>query len=244
MSRNRKHHNKEHRHDPQGPAAAKAEQDAITRPAAAQPNKEHKHNSKEPVVAKAEQSAVAPIAAAQPDVGAKPTPWIPAATLIATVVIAFIYYFQLLAMRHSNEINREALQAVQRAFVTCRNINNARKSHGFAKHPLHYWDISVTLENSGTTPALTAVSYYHTEELSVEPTDETFRGPKGDRSSPVNIGPKSFQNLGSRPTEELVLLGTDLNDDLSNADSINPAKNFFLWGWVVYRDVFSSTSPI
>jgi hypothetical protein len=211
--------------------------------------KEQKHNPQEPVTAKVEQEAIPHLATAQPKNEVKPISqeksksWMPAATLIATVVIAIIYYYQLLAMRHSNDINREALQSVQRAFVSCQNVNTDRKSHRLAKHSPHYWDISVSLENSGTTPAITAISYYQTAKLSAEPTEEIFRGPKEGMSSPVSIGPKSLQNLGARPTEELLLLGTDLNDDLSNAASITIPDNFFVWGWVVYRDVFSSTPP-
>jgi len=52
-------------------------------------------------------------------------------TLIATIIIALIYYHQLNAMRDSNAINRESLESVQRAFVVpAPSVNEVTDAKG------------------------------------------------------------------------------------------------------------------
>lgn len=156
--------------------------------------------------------------------------------------VAIIYGLQLNQMIESNRINREALESVQRAFVTYQGIKQQRFQDVIKK--IHYWAFDPTFENSGVTPAVNAINYVNADALPTEPNEEQFRGePK--QWIVETIGPKAVQHAGALNVPESLVMGNDYPEtsvppDVS-ARTRRDGKGFFVWGWVVYGDVIPNT---
>jgi len=166
------------------------------------------------------------------------------AIALATIAYFIVSFYQLRAMRQSNEINRQSLQSVQRAFITYRGVRNGRFRTNPTKDLPHYWTFHAAIENSGTTPAITVIAQYQVGVQSPNgPTEEAFRGKMVDNSAPITVGPKATQELGARHIDEALIFGHDLADNLSDMSTATIQPNIFSWGWVVYRDVFPNTRP-
>jgi|SRR6266850_408217 len=149
-----------------------------------------------------------------------------------------IYYGQLNAFIESNKINRDALTSVQRPFVNFSGINNDRLMLP-NRPPL--WQFTATIENSGTTPAITASSFVDADALSDEPDEQRFRGDsRPELFSSATIGPKAVMRIGVVHRDEVALFGR--NFDVKNLrPNIPVAMHVYIWGYVIYKDVFLET---
>jgi hypothetical protein len=152
-----------------------------------------------------------------------------------TLYIACIYSGQLDQMIESNEINRESLESVQRAFM----ILNAIPFNRFTRMassgtPELIWQFKPNWENAGNTTATTAAQDFFVELLPTEPNDEQFAGNNKEHTQ-FEIGPKARQNGGVKDIPDSVIMSARVDQP--------GAHKMFFWGWVVYRDVFPKTKP-
>ncbi len=168
---------------------------------------------------------------------------------VATVIYAlitgsqlFVMSRQLTALTESNRINREALVSVQRAFITYQQVVPERSREG--PQGKHYWAVAPLIENVGTTPAVSVIHFWGLDYLPNEPDEKTFKGDH-TKFQAITVGSKATQPLTPYTKYESFLFGNDLGDDLGNFTKwATPNKwQLFIWGWVGYRDVFSSTKP-
>jgi len=172
------------------------------------------------------------------------TEWLVAFFTLVIMASSIVYTVyakkQWRVMRQSNEINREALESVQRAFVTGRITGQVRTTN---MDSTHAWEIDITLENSGTTPAIDTVTYYNSKAKTIteEPTEELFKGVDTAFSPAFTIAPKGTQELVPPVTGEDLILGRDFGNVIRESTNFIPQPNMFVWGWVVYRDVFPQT---
>ncbi len=186
--------------------------------------------------------------------------WISTATaaevgmLLLTIAIAVssIVYTkyakrQWKAMNDSNIINREALESVQRAFMTCGDINQNRNStHNGDGSYSSVWTFWMPCVNTGTTPANVIAQAFATDYISDEPTDEQFKSAEIGRQTAA-VGPRSSRNVGNFKDPETSLFGKQLPYDLRSmvgktTEQVDlSAKSRFFWGWIAYRDVFPWT---
>jgi hypothetical protein len=158
--------------------------------------------------------------------------------LAITIKIACIYSSQLTQMIESNNINREALQSVQRAFVSQTDIQQTRLKGGNV-----YWDFSFVFENSGQTHATTKVGDLHIEELPNEPDGEQFIGTKPSLQGTLTIPTKGPTIAGVKSLPETLLFGSQFGQKITAEDwgKIRMNQNIRAWGWILYRDVFLKT---
>lgn len=164
--------------------------------------------------------------------------------LIVGIKLACIYSGQLKAMLDSNEISRESLTSVQRAFVSFQHFEYFRLQD--ADHPnVHNWDILADFENNGATSATNVIGILQVQELPAEPTDEQFKGPYKNFPA-ISIPPKATRTVRiPRPVPEPLIFGIDLGPVIT---AKSPAqthfnRNLFVWSWIYYRDVFPKTKP-
>lgn len=159
--------------------------------------------------------------------------------LAVGIWVAKIYSCQLNQMIESNRINREALESVQRAFIFYDNTGAARVRTDNTKQSLHSWRFSPTIANSGTTAAIQAIQQFHIMAgLPNEPTGEMFRGDVAQNSTAMTIGPKQPQGVGRQNLDEFKIFGRELTENFDNFPTAKIQPGIFLWGWVVYQDVF------
>jgi hypothetical protein len=159
--------------------------------------------------------------------------------LVIAFLVAVVYFLQLRAMLNSNDINRESLQSVQRAFIAYRGMEKRRGKQG----DVMLWEFSPTYENSGTTPALAAVSVFsYGEGGGILPEEEFREGRLGVGKLPVStVAPKATQPAERQLLQESYVFGSPLGDDLGNFPDVHPKSNLYFWGWMTYRDVFRGT---
>jgi len=164
----------------------------------------------------------------------KPESLIAVGTLLVGIVVAIIYAFQLNAMLESNKINGESLHSVQRAFISFQQFRAIRKRVGDSGHSVY--EFYVVHQNSGTTPALVMATSFGAKSTD-EPSDEEFAG-KADFTS-VTYGPKAEQLMGpAKIASEEELFGMSLGNQFENFSKARFQKNFVIWSWIAYRDIF------
>jgi len=140
--------------------------------------------------------------------------------------------------RDALQLNRDSSESVQRAFVRFTGISPRHglqlKESGRVKE----WDFICNWENSGNTPAIGVVQHFNAREFPKgEPNDEEFEDKRPNH--PVGtIGPRGIDSSEVRKPESF-LYGN--NPDFQHTHPV--PQNLFLWGWVVYRDVFPNTKP-
>jgi hypothetical protein len=153
--------------------------------------------------------------------------------ITAAVFASVVYFLQLTALVDSNQISRQSLQSVQRAFMNFDNITVHILAVGEKENTEPAGIFGAKFENVGTTPANNVIPFLGIERLPSEPDGtkfigknaeplHTYVGPKG----PLTVGPKfmKFSETGlSRP------------DATIHAD-------LYIWGWVAYDDVFPGTA--
>lgn len=139
--------------------------------------------------------------------------------------------------------SRDSLVDVQRAFISFHDIQNVR----VLVPKGHRWDFQAMFENSGTTPAIHAISHFdaHLYAVSKGPNEDDFKGHQ-TRFGYATIGPKVPQSVGYITIDENQIWDRDLGDvrtgAIPNAGFYKP--NYTLWGWVQYRDIFFPKTPV
>jgi hypothetical protein len=160
---------------------------------------------------------------------------------LATVINGFISYFQWSAVSDANRINKESVQAVQRAFVTLNSFATGQLTKGdSAGGNTRYVEVTSNWENSGTTPAIGVMCSFVVDELPKGPTDEKFIAMSAPPTSSSYIGAKGSLPQTIRKPLSFYTGGRELADFTSTR---NLDRKIFLWGWMVYRDVFPNTPP-
>lgn len=148
--------------------------------------------------------------------------------VLAAAIAAIYTLFAILqwcAMRESNEINRVALQTVQRPFVTFpAEIDAVRVTD--ASQKLKGWRFFLPVENSGNTSAQPMRMRFNfngqgNEELTTYPDVGT------STSTPVVLGPKARLWSGPLDVSPEVIEGIQRKE-----------KRLFFYGWACYRDAF------
>lgn len=160
------------------------------------------------------------------------------------VKVACIYSGQLAAMRDSNEISRESLTSVQRAFVSFQHFEYFRLQDPNSAN-VHNWDFLADFENNGATNAINVIGTLQVQELPAEPTDEQFRG-NYTHLPAITIPPKATRATRiPRPVPEPLIFGVDLGPVTTAKSTMQGHynRNLFVWSWVYYRDVFPKTKP-
>jgi len=156
--------------------------------------------------------------------------WEKLAVLVAIgLLIANI--FQVCAVKKGNDIAKNAYQSGQRAFIVYEDMTHTMNviTNPMGKDTIVF-DIAAKWQNAGNTPAVRAISLIAASEQEEELTEQKFLGtiPEVLAKEPVSaIGPKIPFTSGPMHTDE------------SFADSAG--KTRYIWGWVVYSDIFPKT---
>lgn len=155
--------------------------------------------------------------------------------LAAGIGVLVIYICQLSAMRESNTINRESVEVAQRAFVAFKGVDSNLTIGG-------QWQFQAEFQNNGNTPANDVVAGFHADVLDQEPSDSVFKGDSIDTSSRVTIASRDLQSFGPVIRDDSFMPSFPSGQDVRKGPieaAVPP--NRFLWGWVVYRDIFPKT---
>ena len=156
-------------------------------------------------------------------------------TLLMTIVIAFIYGCQLLAMRDSNKITREALESVQRASVTFSSAIETRIINNPTTHKAIRWDFIIPVKNNGAT---------QTKEMTVrinktyghDKLADDFQYPDSPDSSTQPIVLGAHEQTDTAP----VSVTPDIIEALESVP-FGGSYHVYFYGWAKYRDVFAGT---
>jgi hypothetical protein len=161
-------------------------------------------------------------------------------TIAVGTVVAVIYGLQLRAMLDSNRINRDALVAVQRAFIVFHSIEEVRARVSTSINKVDFkWQFTPLIENTGATPATIAIEEFSLQPLpGGEPTEDQFA--QGAHHSVFNIGPRIQQSGPTADIDDTLILGT-INGALGPNASNALVRNIFGWGFIAYKDVFADT---
>jgi hypothetical protein len=135
---------------------------------------------------------------------------------------------QLVIAKQSAETSREALVKSQRAFVRALGYPWLWRPD-FDRPGKYLFDIAPLIENAGSTPTvdMTIITDYALRDT---PVPDGFAFPYRDQPGNTLIGPK--QTIGAN---HAIILDEDL------LAVQNGTKFFYIWGTVIYRDVFYGT---
>lgn len=166
----------------------------------------------------------------QGNADAEPSKWIDPITLF-TAALVLVGFFQWRAIKRGNDLTRENLTKLQRAFVHRKGFRWL--SHGDVNDlggPV-FWSFHFDWENSGASQAeqLTIfVGLYLDEKDMPEGFD---LGYKGEQPRPIwTLGPRGAITIG-----EIKIGGNDLL-------AVRDGKKFlYFWGRADYRDAFKGT---
>jgi hypothetical protein len=154
---------------------------------------------------------------------------------VAAGIYAGIASRQLTQIRTSNEIARQSLQSVQRAFFSTDTVTIDLFPERF---PIRSDTITVasfeqSLVNAGTTPANNVVHKMYAQLLAGEPNEITFIGDafKGSRTY---VSPKAHIILGP--------VIVPYNETGFDRDQTPDGPGFYIWGFLLYSDVFPGTA--
>ena len=169
--------------------------------------------------------------------------WTAAATVvIAATTISYNGYArrQWRAMLDSNEISRDSLQSVQRAYISFQQIQTTPIIERTASGETIGLQFSAQTMNTGNTPGNGGALCFFGDSLPNEPTEEQFIG---SRPLPVSkvIGPKALYFFGDI-RKSGSFWGLDRARTTGAVQTHIGKHNFVLWGWVTYRDVFPQTN--
>jgi hypothetical protein len=161
-----------------------------------------------------------------------------------TAIYTLFALLQWCAMLQSNQINREALESVQRAFIVCQSINQDRnRIHPPGKpKPIGIWTFFSPCENTGTTPANITAQSFSGKFLQTEPTEEDFQ--KTSLRIEAVVGPKAGRRVGniSKP-DSFINAEVDWENPQHMTFQIKEGQpTLFFWGWVSYHDVLPNTN--
>ena len=143
-------------------------------------------------------------------------------------------------MKEANQINRESLQAVQRAYaqfpyVAKENVNVARLLDASTGNTAG-WRFYLPLDNTGNTPAYDLrvhVNFTNVDGTDGLPGDFTYPdyGSTDEPQPPLTIGAKA--RIYSSPL--------DISHAIMRKLQLKESRLFF-YGWANYRDVFEGTT--
>lgn len=154
--------------------------------------------------------------------------WLSFLTFIFVVMTVIVTMKQWQAMVESNNINRDAVISVQRAFVT---PGTAQAIKAVQENGQMAWQFWIPWENSGSTPTVNArghVNYkYGLDDL---PSDFAFPDIGEFRSTQAVVGPRA-SILSGRLS---IVLGTIGLVQLKKL-------RLHIWGWIAYNDIFTDT---
>jgi hypothetical protein len=191
--------------------------------------------------------------------------WIEAACAIALVVITGFYthyahrtleeiikqYPEITksanAAKSAADTASSALVSVQRAFVTYDETDVDSYPTSIRPTNQEAWAFTAKLENSGTTPAVSAIREFAVNNtLRAEPTDLEFLGP--NINQPIGeIGPRGTTMMGPIVKPNEFVMGnypfTPASVTSQEFQKFFNSRKVFVWGWVGYRDVFPNTAP-
>lgn len=162
----------------------------------------------------------------------------------STIVYAVVAYCQWTALLSSNQISREAVESVQRAFISFQHFEYMRIQDPDHSN-VHNWDILADFENNGATNATNVVGILQVQELPNEPTEEQFRG-NYTNFPIIGIPPKSIRAMRvPTPVPEPLIFGIDLGPVITtkSPSQTHFNRHLFVWSWVYYKDVFPNTKP-
>jgi hypothetical protein len=139
------------------------------------------------------------------------------------------------AMEHGNAINRESLQAVQRAYVGFPYASVTNVNIGCLTHEdtgaVAIWRIQLPIENTGNTPARefrTCVNFIKTDTAGL-PKNFSFKD-FGDIATAGSIGAKDK------------IFSPDMDIPIETIYNVRDKQiRGFFYGWATYRDVFENT---
>lgn len=167
--------------------------------------------------------------------------------LVVGIKLACIYSGQLSAMLDSNEINRESLTSVQRAFIVAHDIQPSRN---VVRDPIGdrgIWSLNIPMENTGTTPASITAQAFFTGSLVSEPNETQFAQKPLIQSAVM--GPRTIRPIGNVGESDVELLGREFPYRANDIAALPPIQTTIIsggrwhmfWGWVTYRDIFPKT---
>lgn len=158
--------------------------------------------------------------------------WEKLAVLVA-IGLLIVNIFQVRAVKKGNDIAKNAYQSGQRAFIVYEDMTHTMDviTNPMGKDTIVF-SIAAKWQNAGNTPAVRAISVIAASEQEQEITEEEFLGSIPEvlvRVPVAAIGPK------------IPITSGPLHADESFADSVEKPR--YIWGWVLYRDIFPETEP-
>lgn len=166
---------------------------------------------------------------------------------LATAIYAGFAIKQWTAMEESNAINREALETVQRAFVSFQHLQFDTSTIVDQKGPHEYVDFTAQWENVGATSAKVTDHMFDVAELTAEPSDEEFRRGINQKGQHISryIGPHGAYSIGPFliPYDRIIKNTPKAQASNFRTVFINDPKKLMFFGWMVYRDTFENTAP-
>jgi hypothetical protein len=151
----------------------------------------------------------------------------------ATAAYTGIALLQWAAMRKSNEINRQSLVSIQRAFAVATGIEVTKRAN--FKGEITGLEFTIKLENAGVTPTR-FMTTHHSFMFFPTPLTDTYNFPDvWDESEPhltvrATMGPKGVASMSPS------VVSADVIQDV-----MNRKKFLYFWGWIKYHDIFPDT---
>lgn len=151
-------------------------------------------------------------------------------TFWAVFAYAGIAALQWLAFRDANDISRQTLKSVNRAYITSAGVNSGIIQNLW---PIgsNLWQFDPIWENVGNTPASPVIHDFFAQILDGgEPNEERFVGI--ETQYPVFM-------IGPHVRQEGVIRFVQQSELLEARVGATNNKIFFAWGWIAYRDVIT-----
>ncbi len=152
---------------------------------------------------------------------------------IAGIFAAFFVGIQGFLLRQSNEINRTAVESVQRAFVYTDTFDAVRLGDPAKNRVDGRVRIVFEWKNGGTTATKNLITHLSAQWFPAEPPDGFQKTDYPAEIQPfrMSIGPHAV--VRSKP----IIVSADDAVMLSQERG-----HFYFWGWAKYNDVFPATS--
>ena len=160
---------------------------------------------------------------------------------VATTLYTVFAALQWSRMGESNKINRESLQGVQRSYISFQGVQGRRiaERRGAPPNETASFQFSAQTLNTGNTPANSMAQWFYADKMANEPSEEQFRGNPSSAPSGHVISPKSPYDFGV--AEEPISFFGKESKTAESFQTATLTPNFFVWGWIAYRDIFPHT---
>jgi len=129
--------------------------------------------------------------------------------------------------------SKDALTAVQRAFIFATNMDVVRVADPSNPSKIGSLEFSITWVNNGTTPTHNMRTYYNwlTPPIAL-PSDFTYPDLGDHKSIPIALGPR-----GVAHTTPILVPAEAIRKIM------NHQGHLYIWGWATYKDIFQGTKP-